>query len=350
MNTQPNIQGALDLFGLPFSVTEIKETDLSVLYGLQATAAGATINRLNTRIKDLQAFTGEVITVVIDNGLWLRIDKPQKPVFNFVDYSGYINDVYGSMELPYMVGLTSDECIVDDLTKAPHLLVAGTTGSGKSNYIHTLVSSLCGSGRCNLFMIDCKKVEFSVYRKNHIVVDDLTGAYKLTAYLTELMTMRYDEMKKAGVNDFKELRKLNPDLRYNVLIVDELADLILEKEARKILVPRLLRIAQIGRAAGFHLVLATQRPDHTIINGTLKGNIPTRIAFNCISRMDSQVILDRPGAEYLTGNGDGLYLKNGSRELTRFQACYLPLDEIQDAYKHSINNPDLSIDDIYGWK
>ena len=342
-----DIQGALDLFGLPFSVTEIKETDLSTLYGLQATAAGATINRLNTRLKDLQAFTGEEITVVMDNGLWLRIDKPKKPVFNYLDYSGYVSDMYGSMELPYMVGLTSDECIIDDLTKAPHLLVAGTTGSGKSNFIHTLISGLSNSGRCNLFMIDCKKVEFNVYRKNQYVVDDLAGAYKMTAYFTEMIDQRYDEMKKAGVNDFKELRKVNPNLRYYVLIVDELADLILEKEARQILVPRLLRIAQIGRAAGFHLVLATQRPDHTIINGTLKGNIPTRIAFNCISRMDSQVILDRPGAEYLTGNGDGLFLKNGSRALTRFQACYYSLDIIQDNYNKFANDDDLNINDIF---
>lgn len=342
-----NIQEALDLFGLPYAVTDIQETDISIMYGLQATAAGATINRLNTRLKDLQAYTGEVITVVVDNGLWLRIDKPQKPVFKYLDYSGYVDDVYGSMELPYMVGLTSNECIIDDLTKAPHLLIAGTTGSGKSNYIHTLISGLGASDRCNLFMIDCKKVEFSVYRKNWCVVDDLAGAYKMTAYFSEMISKRYEEMKKAGVNDFKELRKSNPNLRYNVLIVDELADLILEKEARKIIVPRLLRIAQIGRAAGYHLVLSTQRPDHTIINGTLKGNIPTRIAFNCISRMDSQVILDRPGAEYLTGNGDGLYLKNGSRELTRFQACYYPLDQIQDAYSYNSNKPDLDINDLF---
>ena len=340
-----SIQDALNLFNLPFNVSEIQENDISVMYGLQAAGAGATLNRLNSRLKDIQAYTGEQITVVIDGGLWLRVDKPKKPVFNFSDYNGYVYKRYGSMELPYMVGLTSDDVIIDDLTKAPHLLVAGTTGSGKSNFIHTLIDSLVSSGRCNLFMIDCKKVEFNVYRNNQYVVDDLAGAYKMTAYFTKLIDKIYADMKQAGVNDFKELRKINPELRYNVLIVDELADLILDKKSRDIIVPRLLRIAQIGRAAGCHLVLATQRPDHTVINGTLKGNIPTRIAFNCISRMDSQVILDRPGAEYLTGNGDGLFLKNGSRALERFQACYLPLDEIKKVYPDT--GKPLSIDDIY---
>lgn len=325
-----DLQQALTLFNLPFTILSVKDTGVSVDYQLNPEGSAATLNRLTTRIPDIQAATGLTISTVLDGGLWLRTEKTKKSVYNYRNYGGYVYERYGDLELPYMLGMTANECVIEDLAKAPHLLVAGTTGSGKSNYLHTLADAILCNDNAHLIMLDCKKVEFSVYRNCANVYTDIEGAYLVTAWMLQEIERRYTRMEEYGIDTFKALRQIEPETKYNVFIIDELADLISNKEAKKVIIPRLLRIAQIGRAAGCHLVLATQRPDHTVINGTLKGNIPTRIAFNCASSFDSRVILDKTGAEHLTGNGDGLYLRNGSRDLIRFQACYLPIDNIKD--------------------
>lgn len=322
------IEQALQVFNLPYEVESIQECPDYTMYGLRATGAGATLNRLNTRLNDIKSYTKSDISIVLNKGIYLRVEKPHT-TYSYTQYGGYVFDD-PTKELPYMVGLTANECIVEDLTKAPHLLVAGTTGSGKSNFLHTLITSImCCNNAPYTYLVDCKKVEFSIYKKHAMVVSEVSEVINLLEYIVSEMDKRYERMQQAGVNNFKDFKKLYPDERYHVIVVDELADLISTKEARKSIIPMLLRIAQIGRAGGFHLVLATQRPDHSVINGTLKGNIPTRICFNCASRIDSQIVLDRAGAEHLTGNGDGLYLKNGSRDLTRFQATYIPMDYIK---------------------
>ena len=142
------------------------------------------------------------------------------------------------------------------------------------------------------------------------------------------MEKRYQQMEKNRVNDFLEYKRLYPQEKRHILIIDELADLITDNESKKVLVPRLLRIAQKGRAAGCHVILATQRPDASVINGTLKGNMPTRAAFRTISNIDSRIILDQSGAERLTGNGDLLYLRNGSLQLERLQAPFIALSDV----------------------
>ena len=323
------IRQALQVFKLPYEVTGIQETDNYILYRLKALDSSATLTRLRTRLDDIKGYIDKDVSIVQEHGVCLRIEKEQKQTFLYSNYNGYLTSD-PTMELPYMVGLTGNRCIVDDLTKAPHLLVAGTTGSGKSNFLHTLiVSLLSGDNAPCLHLIDCKQVEFSTYENHANVVTDLDGTIRTLNNVLYWMDDRYRRMKEAGVNNFKDFKQMYPDENYHVVIVDELADLISTKEAKKGIVPKLLRIAQIGRAGGFHLVIATQRPDHTVINGTLKGNIPTRICFNTASRMDSQIILDRAGAEHLTGNGDGLFLKNGSRNVERFQATYLPLEVIE---------------------
>lgn len=320
------IEQALQIFNLPYEVESIQDSPNYTLYGLRATGAGATLSRLRSRLNDIKNYTKSDISIIEDKGIYLRVEKSHV-TYLYTQYNGYLDD---SMELPYMVGLTANECIVEDLTKSPHLLVAGTTGSGKSNFLHTLITSIiCCNNAPYTYLIDCKKVEFSVYEKHATVVSDVSEVINLLEYIVSEMDARYDKMQKAGVNNFKDFKKLYPDEHYHVIVVDELADLISTKQAKNTIVPLLLRIAQIGRAGGFHLVLATQRPDHSVINGTLKGNIPTRICFNCASRIDSQIVLDKAGAELLTGNGDGLYLKNGARDLTRFQATYIPMDYVK---------------------
>lgn len=320
------IEQALQIFNLPYEVESIQDSPNYTLYGLRATGAGATLSRLRSRLNDIKNYTKSDISIIEDKGIYLRVEKSHV-TYLYTQYNGYLDD---SMELPYMVGLTANECIVEDLTKSPHLLVAGTTGSGKSNFLHTLITSLiCCDSAPYMYLIDCKKVEFSVYKSAAQVVSDVPEVVNLLDFIVNEMDARYEMMQRAGVNNFKDFKKLYPDEKYHVIVVDELADLISTKEAKNTIVPLLLRIAQIGRAGGFHLVLATQRPDHSVINGTLKGNIPTRICFNCASRIDSQIVLDKAGAELLTGNGDGLYLKNGARDLTRFQATYIPMDYVK---------------------
>lgn len=326
------IQEALKVFNLPYEIEGIEDSTNFTLYRLKALNGSATLNRLSTRIRDIRNYTKQDVSIIEDNGVCLRVEK-EHGTYLYKDYNGYLKK-HPEMILPYMVGLTQKECIVDDLTKAPHLLIAGTTGSGKSNYLHTLIKSLlCGDTRVCLHIIDCKKVEFSIYEEHAYISTDVKQANRTLTDVLYWMDKRYSMMKDAGVNNFNDFRKTvkeDYDRCYHIIIVDELADLISSKEAKKTIVPKLLRIAQIGRASGFHLVVATQRPDHTVINGTLKGNIPTRICFNCASRLDSQIVLDRAGAENLTGNGDGLFLRNGSRDLVRFQACYLPLSDVID--------------------
>lgn len=327
-----DLQQALDLFGLPFAVSQVKETGISTVYRIDPQGKTATLSRLNSRLDDIQAATGLKLSVVLENGVWIRSEKENKTVYNYRNYGGYVDEKYGVYEIPFMVGMTATECIVADLAAAPHLLVAGTTGSGKSNYLHTLIDALLCNKDCSVQLVDCKRVEFSVYEKCCNVFLDIDGAYFVTAWYIQEINERYKRMQAAGYSDFKEYRKTHPDEKYRVLVIDELADLLMNKNDRKELSPRLQKIAQVGRAAGCHMVLATQRPDCETIDGVLKANIPSRIAFNVSSKIDSQIIIDRTGAERLTGNGDGLYLDKKSN-LTRFQSCYLPLDEIKSALK-----------------
>lgn len=323
------IRQALQVFKLPYEVIETQENDNYILYRLKALNSSATLTRLRTRLDDIKGYLDKDVSIVQEHGICLRVEKDSKETFLYTDYNGYLKK-HPEMELPFMVGLTATECIVEDLTKCPHLLIAGTTGSGKSNYLHTFIHGLlCGKTPIAMHLVDCKKVEFSVYKDNAYVYTDVEGAARMLKDVCYWMDKRYAEMEKEGFDNFKPYRKRHPNELYHIVVIDELADLISTKDAKKIIVPMLLRIAQIGRAAGFHLVLATQRPDHTVINGTLKGNIPTRIAFNTASRMDSQVVLDYSGAENLTGNGDGLFLKAGSRKLKRFQATFITKDYIK---------------------
>ena len=329
------IQEALNVFNIPYIIIGKKDAGNYTVYTLRATAAGATLSRLRSRLEDIKSYTGLNISIQPDAaGVLLRVEHENKNIYLFKDYNGYLND--SGYKLPFMIGLTQKGFIVEDLTKCPHILIAGTTGSGKSSYLHTLIMSLfdrCNYEPLNLFLVDCKRVEFSIYKNHCNVFFDTKGARDCITFLIEEIERRYNAMQRAGVNTFDDFKRLNPEYRYYILIIDELADLISTKQAQKTIIPDLLRIAQIGRAAGVHMVLATQRPDTSIINGTLKGNIPTRISFNVATRFDSQVIIDRGGAEYLTGNGDGLYLKNEARDLLRFQSTYIDMDTLQNIFK-----------------
>ncbi len=254
-------------------------------------------------------------------------------------------------DLPIALGKTiTNEVFMADLTKIPHLLVAGATGQGKSVGLNVIITSLLYKKHPNelkLVLIDPKKVEFSVYAPiaDHFmaqvddddepIITDVTKVVRTLKSLCTLMDHRYDLLKLAGARNIKEYNdkylrhKLNHEhghefMPYIVVIIDEFGDLIMTA-GKEVEMP-IARIAQLARAVGIHMIIATQRPTTSIITGNIKANFPGRIAFKVSSMMDSRIILDRPGANQLIGMGDMLYL-NGN-EPTRVQCAFINTPEI----------------------
>ena len=254
-------------------------------------------------------------------------------------------------DLPIALGKTiTNEVFMADITKIPHLLVAGATGQGKSVGLNVIITSLLYKKHPNelkLVLIDPKKVEFSVYAPiaDHFmaqvddddepIITDVTKVVRTLKSLCTLMDHRYDLLKLAGARNIKEYNdkylrhKLNPEhghefMPYIVVIIDEFGDLIMTA-GKEVEMP-IARIAQLARAVGIHMIIATQRPTTSIITGNIKANFPGRIAFKVSSMMDSRIILDRPGANQLIGMGDMLYL-NGN-EPTRVQCAFINTPEI----------------------
>ena len=254
--------------------------------------------------------------------------------------------------LPFGIGKTiSNESYVADLAKMPHILMAGATGQGKSVGLNAIIASLLYSkhpAELKFILVDPKKVELSLYRKieRHYLAklpdsDDaiITDVRKVVRTLNSLcieMDNRYDLMKDAGVRNIKEYnekfmsRRLNPNdghhfMPYIVLVVDEFADLIMTA-GREVEGP-IARLAQLARAIGIHLIIATQRPSVKIITGTIKANFPARIAFRVISRVDSATILDSNGAEQLVGRGD--MLMSTGQDLVRLQCPFIDTPEVE---------------------
>ena len=256
-------------------------------------------------------------------------------------------------ELPFGIGKTiSNESYVADLAKMPHILMAGATGQGKSVGINAIIGSLLYSkhpAELKFVLVDPKKVELSLYKKierhflaklpdaEEAIITDVRKVVRTLNSLCIEMDNRYELLKDAQVRNIKEYnakfiaRKLNPYdghrfLPYIVLVVDEFADLIMT--AGKEVEAPIARLAQLARAIGIHLIIATQRPSVNIITGTIKANFPARIAFRVISRVDSGTILDTNGADQLIGRGDML-LSTGN-DLVRLQCAFIDTPEVED--------------------
>ncbi len=255
-------------------------------------------------------------------------------------------------DLPMAMGATIDnDVFIADLTKMPHLLVAGATGQGKSVGLNTIIASLLYKkhpAELKFVLVDPKMVEFSLYRKlerhylaklpdeeEAIITDPLKVVTTLNSLCVE-MDNRYNLLKNADVRSIKEYnakfiaRRLNPEkghryLPYIVMIVDEFADLIMT--AGKEVETPIARIAQKARAVGMHLIIATQRPSTNVITGIIKANFPGRIAFRVSQMVDSRTILDRPGANQLIGRGDMLFSING--EMERVQCAFIDTPEVE---------------------
>ncbi|MCL1946158.1 MAG: DNA translocase FtsK [Chitinivibrionia bacterium] len=259
------------------------------------------------------------------------------------------------MKLPVIIGKgTTGEPLVEDIAKMPHILIAGQTGSGKSVGINSFIASLlfCRTPEeLRMIMIDPKKVEMACYEGiPHLaipVVTEVENAVKALECAVKEMMYRYDLLKKVGSKNMDSFNEkfdngelsqyLKSDILqekeykrmcYIVIIIDELADLMMT--AGKDVETYIQRIAQLARAVGIHLIVATQRPDVKVVTGNIKANLPSRIAFRVMSYTDSRTIIDHKGAEQLLGNGDMLYLKNGAPKIVRYHGAYISEKDVEN--------------------
>ncbi len=264
--------------------------------------------------------------------------------------------INSKMNLPLALGKTiSGDVYIDDLSKMPHLLIAGATGAGKSVGVNGILTSLLYSKSpkdVKFVIVDPKKIELSLYRalKDHFLITSAeigeeivtTPAYAVLALQACVIEMekRYDRLAKAAVRSLTDynlkvaqgkLKSTQSEQHYHlpyiVVIIDELADLMIT--AGKDIEEPICRLAQMARAVGIHLILATQRPSVDVITGVIKANFPARIAYQVATKVDSRTILDSMGAEQLLGNGDMLYLPSGTPKPIRLQAPYISTDEVE---------------------
>jgi DNA polymerase III delta prime subunit len=246
---------------------------------------------------------------------------------DFSDMSEF--DRIGDERIPIVI---SKEKVID-LVKMPHLLVAGSTGSGKSVFLNVAILSILSKmtpGECQLALIDPKRVEFCLYRDvPHLfspIVSEVEDIDKLLTKLINEMNDRYDELKRVDVKSIDAYNKQEKrKLPYIVVVIDELADLMMV--SGKGVSDKITRLAQLARAAGIHMIMATQRPVAEIMTGLIKANMPARVAFRVESKQDSRIILDEGGAEMLMGKGELLFKSNGRTE--KHQGLYVEDDKIK---------------------
>jgi DNA segregation ATPase FtsK/SpoIIIE, S-DNA-T family len=320
-------------------------------------AAGVRISKIKNLEDDialsLAALGIRIIAPIPGKGtIGIEVPNVKKTVVSMKTLLASEKFQHNTYSLPIAIGkkIDNDNFIVD-LTSMPHLLMAGATGQGKSVGLNAILVSLLYKkhpSQLKLVLIDPKKVELSVYRnierhflaklpgeEDAIITDTKKVVHTLNALCIE-MDNRYDLLKEAGARNIKEYnekfikRRLNPQkghqfLPFIVLVIDEFADLIMTA-GKEIEMP-IARLAQLARAVGIHLIIATQRPSVNIITGTIKANFPSRIAFKVSSKIDSRTILDIGGAEQLIGKGDMLISHHG--ELTRLQCAFVDTPEVE---------------------
>jgi S-DNA-T family DNA segregation ATPase FtsK/SpoIIIE len=288
------------------------------------------------------------------------VPNSEKERVRFKSMMQLAGDAPKGMEIPLFLGKdSSGAALVSDLTKMPHLLIAGTTGSGKSVCINSIIAGIMLTKRpdeVKLILIDPKMVEMTAFNTiPHLmcpIVTETQMAVQILEWATMQMDERYELLAEARVKNIAEYNALGAEeivrrftpaseeenakipkrLPYIVIVIDELADLMMT--AAKEIEAYIVRLAQKSRAVGIHIVLATQRPQATVVTGLIKSNMPCRIGFRVAAKMDSRIILDQNGAETLLGEGDMLFLKPGTSDLIRAQGTFVDEAEIKGIVKY----------------
>ena len=336
------LETTLHSFGIGASVSEITRGPTVTRYDLEL-EAGVKLNKLTNLAGDLALSLGVVsvrIAPIPDKISTVGVEVPNKIVSTV-----YLRDIIDSpafqnaaSKLSFAIGKDiGGSCIVGNIAKLPHMLIAGTTGSGKSVCMNSLILSLLYKAtpdEVRLIMIDPKMVELGIYNGiPHlyipVVTDPKKAAGSLQWAVVEMMK-RYRLFSEVGVRDLKGYNNYKtkigePTMPNVVIVIDELADLMMT--AAKEVEESICRVAQMGRAAGMHLIIATQRPSADVITGLMKANIPSRIAFAVSSSLESRIILDNPGAEKLIGMGDMLYAPLGCGKPLRVQGAFVSDEE-----------------------
>lgn len=323
------LKDKLTALKIPGEIVNITEDNFNVCYHVLFDP-DITISKVNARIADLGLFFNTTITAEPAAGgcLVIKAEKKTREIVNTADMLNNINT--SAFEIPLVIGMSEDGTpLYYDLVKCPHILAGGSTGSGKSVFINNLILSTFYNNNTELMLIDVKRVELSIYnnlpRLCYDIAYNAEDAKKALKVLCHEMDARYIVLQSSGCRNIQEYRKHNK-MNYIACFIDELADLVLcDPEIETYLV----RLAQLGRAAGIHLVVATQRPDASILSGLLRSNIPTRACFAVQKATDSRIILDMSGGEKLRGRGDGLFVPIGSKKPIRFQAPFIDTEDIK---------------------
>ena len=332
------IEGILKDFGINGQIQKINNGPVVSLYEFEP-AAGIKVSKIINLTDDLARNTSSTSArvAVIPGKNTVGIEIPNENRESVFLREIISNDRFKSrdLKLPIALGKSiSGIPIIGDLTSMPHLLVAGTTGSGKSVCINTIITSLLyklSPELCKLILIDPKMLELSAYEGiPHLLSPVITDAKKATSALgwtVKEMNNRYKLMSKVGVRNidgYNEKHKLK--MPYIVVVVDEMSDLMLV--AGKEIENYIQKLSQMARAAGIHIIMATQRPSVDVITGTIKANFPTRVSFQVSSKIDSRTILGEQGAEQLLGKGDMLFMSSANR-IIRIHGPYVSEQEIE---------------------
>lgn len=345
LNNATKLEETLNSFGVDATILQVIKGPSVTRYELQP-SAGVKVSKIVNLSDDIAlslASSGIRMEAPIPGKSAVGIEVPNRnltPVFirelleskEFIDSKGKITFALGKD--------IAGKCVVGDLSKMPHMLIAGATGSGKSVCINTLIISLLykySPDNVKILMIDPKVVELNVYNGiPHLLIPVVTDPKKAAAALNwavNEMTRRYKLFADSGVRNIETYNELfesgiiEEKLPSIVIIVDELADLMMA--CPKDVEDYICRLAQMARAAGMHLVIATQRPSVDVITGVIKANIPSRISFAVSSQIDSRTILDSSGAEKLLGKGDMLYYPSGFPKPLRVQGCFISESEVE---------------------
>ena len=368
--TAMKLQSTLESFGVHVTITNVSCGPAVTRYELQP-EQGVKVSRITSLADDIKlnlAAADVRIEAPIPGKAAVGIEVPNKEnsmvVFRELieskDFTGHPSDI------AFAVGKDiGGQTIITDIGKMPHLLIAGATGSGKSVCINTLIMSILYKSKpsdVRMIMVDPKVVELSVYNGiPHLLIPVVTDPKKASAALNWAvmeMTERYKKFAEAGVRDLKgynekvaEVAHLNDEnyqkLPQIVIIIDELADLMMVAPGE--VEDAICRLAQMARAAGLHLIIATQRPSVNVITGLIKANIPSRIAFAVSSAIDSRTILDGSGAEKLLGKGDMLFFPSGYPKPVRIQGAFISDKEVSSVveFLKKNNNEANYSDDIH---